>query len=157
MTLPLALRLISSDMVNLKHAAIAGHGIVALPGYVCRTDLHLRSSASALIAVIALAAGCRAPKGAGETRAERVNGVVETAIGDDAYVLRCKLGAFRSQAAAVERVYQRAGELCPGGFQVLDSADGSRLTYVRTVHGVQQVRRPDVAIVVQCHAPRTAD
>jgi hypothetical protein len=117
----------------------------------------LRNAASALVAVIALASGCRAPKGADETRAEGTDGVAETPIGNDAHILRCKLSPLRSQAAAVERLYQRAGELCPGGFQVLDSADGSRLTYVRTVNGVQAIRRPDVAIVVQCHAPRTAD
>jgi hypothetical protein len=121
-----------------------------------RTTILSDRSASTLVVVIALIAGCRTPKGA-EARAEGVDDVVETSLGDDAYILRCKLSASRSQRAAVERVYQRAGELCPGGFQVLDSADGSRSTYVRTVHGAQQIRRPDVAIVVQCHAPRTAD
>jgi DNA-binding transcriptional LysR family regulator len=30
----------SDDMVGLKHAAIAGLGIVALPGYVCREELR---------------------------------------------------------------------------------------------------------------------
>ena len=33
--MPLAPRLLSDDMVGLKQAAIAGLGIVALPGYVC--------------------------------------------------------------------------------------------------------------------------
>jgi DNA-binding transcriptional LysR family regulator len=36
--LGLAPRLIHSDMVSLKQAAIAGLGIVALPGYVCRDE-----------------------------------------------------------------------------------------------------------------------
>jgi DNA-binding transcriptional LysR family regulator len=37
---PLAPRLMSDDMIGLKHAAIAGLGIVALPGYVCREELR---------------------------------------------------------------------------------------------------------------------
>jgi DNA-binding transcriptional LysR family regulator len=36
----LAPRLLSDDMVGLKQAAIAGLGIVALPGYVCRDDVR---------------------------------------------------------------------------------------------------------------------
>jgi DNA-binding transcriptional LysR family regulator len=36
----LAPRLIHSDMVGLKQAAVAGLGIVALPGYVCRVDVR---------------------------------------------------------------------------------------------------------------------
>ena len=37
----LAPRLLSDDMIALKQAAIAGLGIVALPGYVCREDVRL--------------------------------------------------------------------------------------------------------------------
>jgi DNA-binding transcriptional LysR family regulator len=36
----LAPRLLSDDMIGLKQAAIAGLGIVALPGYVCRDDVR---------------------------------------------------------------------------------------------------------------------
>jgi DNA-binding transcriptional LysR family regulator len=37
---PLTPRLLSDDMVGLKQAAVAGLGIVALPGYVCRDELR---------------------------------------------------------------------------------------------------------------------
>jgi DNA-binding transcriptional LysR family regulator len=37
--LPLTPRLLIDDMLSLKQAAIAGLGIVALPGYVCREDV----------------------------------------------------------------------------------------------------------------------
>jgi DNA-binding transcriptional LysR family regulator len=37
--LPLTPRLVIDDMLSLKQAAIAGLGIVALPGYVCRDDV----------------------------------------------------------------------------------------------------------------------
>jgi DNA-binding transcriptional LysR family regulator len=37
--LPLEPRLLIDDMLSLKHAAIAGVGVVALPGYVCRDDV----------------------------------------------------------------------------------------------------------------------
>jgi len=38
-TLPLTPRLLVDDMLSLKQAAIAGLGVVALPGYVCRDDV----------------------------------------------------------------------------------------------------------------------
>jgi DNA-binding transcriptional LysR family regulator len=38
--MPLTPRLLSDDMTALKHAAIAGLGVVALPGYVCREDVR---------------------------------------------------------------------------------------------------------------------
>jgi len=38
--LPLTPRLLSDDMIALKQAAIAGLGVVALPGYVCREDVR---------------------------------------------------------------------------------------------------------------------
>ncbi|RFB80711.1 LysR substrate-binding domain-containing protein [Methylovirgula sp. 4M-Z18] len=37
---PLSPRLMCDDMITLKQAAIAGLGIVALPGYVCRDDVR---------------------------------------------------------------------------------------------------------------------
>ena len=37
---PLTPRLLSDDMVGLKQAEIAGLGIVALPGYVCRHEVR---------------------------------------------------------------------------------------------------------------------
>ena len=37
---PLTPRLLSDDMVSLKQAAVAGLGIVALPGYVCREEMR---------------------------------------------------------------------------------------------------------------------
>ena len=38
--IPLTPRLLSDDMIALKRAAIAGLGVVALPGYVCREDVR---------------------------------------------------------------------------------------------------------------------
>ena len=38
--MPLAPRLLSDDMIRLKQAAIAGLGVVALPGYVCRDEVR---------------------------------------------------------------------------------------------------------------------
>jgi len=39
--MPLMPRLLCDDMIALKQAAIAGLGVVALPGYVCRGDVRL--------------------------------------------------------------------------------------------------------------------
>ena len=38
--IPLTPRLLCDDMIALKQAAIAGLGIVALPGYICRDDVR---------------------------------------------------------------------------------------------------------------------
>jgi DNA-binding transcriptional LysR family regulator len=38
--MPLTPRLLSDDMIGLKQAAIAGLGIVALPGYICREEVQ---------------------------------------------------------------------------------------------------------------------
>jgi DNA-binding transcriptional LysR family regulator len=38
--MPLTPRLLSDEMIDLKQAAIAGSGIVALPGYVCREEVQ---------------------------------------------------------------------------------------------------------------------
>ena len=40
MVIPLTPRLLCDDMIALKQAAIAGLGIVALPGYVCREEVR---------------------------------------------------------------------------------------------------------------------
>jgi DNA-binding transcriptional LysR family regulator len=39
-SVPLTPRLLIDDMLSLKQAAIAGLGVVALPGYVCRDDVE---------------------------------------------------------------------------------------------------------------------
>jgi DNA-binding transcriptional LysR family regulator len=39
--IPLTPRLLCDDMIALKQAAVAGLGVVALPGYVCREDVRL--------------------------------------------------------------------------------------------------------------------
>jgi DNA-binding transcriptional LysR family regulator len=38
--MPLTPRLLSDDMITLKRAAVAGRGVVALPGYVCRDEVR---------------------------------------------------------------------------------------------------------------------
>src|SRR5262249_26342042 len=38
--MPLTPRLLCDDMIGLKQSAIAGLGIVALPGYICREELQ---------------------------------------------------------------------------------------------------------------------
>ena len=40
MILPLTPRLISNDMSTLKRAAAEGMGIVALPAYICKSELR---------------------------------------------------------------------------------------------------------------------
>jgi len=51
--MPLTPRLLCDDMIALKQAAIAGLGVVALPGYVCREDVRLRALRQVLPAWLA--------------------------------------------------------------------------------------------------------
>lgn len=40
LVIPLTPRLLCDDMIVLKHAAIAGLGVVSLPGYICRDEVR---------------------------------------------------------------------------------------------------------------------
>ena len=51
--MPLTPRLMCDDMIALKQAAIAGLGVVALPGYVCREDVRLGAMRQVLPAWLA--------------------------------------------------------------------------------------------------------
>ena len=51
--IPLTPRLLCDDMIALKQAAIAGLGVVALPGYVCREDVRLGALCQVLPAWLA--------------------------------------------------------------------------------------------------------
>jgi len=51
--MPLTPRLSCDDMIALKQAAIAGLGVVALPGYVCREDVRLGALCQVLPAWLA--------------------------------------------------------------------------------------------------------
>jgi DNA-binding transcriptional LysR family regulator len=51
--MPLTPRLLSDDMIDLKQAAIAGLGIVALPGYVCREEVQSRALERVLLTWLA--------------------------------------------------------------------------------------------------------
>ncbi len=51
--IPLTPRLLCDDMIALKQAAIAGLGVVALPGYVCREDVRLGAMRQVLPAWLA--------------------------------------------------------------------------------------------------------
>ncbi|MCA1833012.1 MAG: hypothetical protein LC750_09875, partial [Actinobacteria bacterium] len=78
-----------------------------------------------------------------------------TRIRKDLYVVNVRGNAFGGQGEAIAAANERANELCPGGYEIQDSAAGSSSAYFRTSYGYQQVRKPEVTIVVRCGGPES--
>jgi hypothetical protein len=104
--------------------------------------------------VVVALAGCQTPY---QTTMGFTGGVVATPVGNGTYVIRSAVNGYTSQGTAYAHAYRRAGEICPGGYQLADSANSSTSSYWRTTYGVQQVNKPEVTLVIQCsQQPRPA-
>lgn len=91
----------------------------------------------ALVAALA-AAGCWKPYQA-----------QATAIGNGQYRIRAKAESSEGDAyerAAYQRAYERANQVCPAGYNVVDSGADATRTYKR----VATVVTIDVTVVVRC-------
>ena len=72
-----------------------------------------------------------------------------TAIGNGQYRIRAKAESSEGaayQRAAYQRAYERANQVCPAGYDVVDSGDGATRTYKR----VATVDAIEVTVVVRC-------
>lgn len=84
------------------------------------------------------AAGCRKPYQA-----------QATAIGNGQYRIRAEAESSEGaayQRAAYQRAYERATQVCPAGYDVVDSGAGATRTYKR----VAVVDTTEVTVVVRC-------
>lgn len=71
------------------------------------------------------------------------------------YVVSVRGNAFGGSGQAIAAAHERADELCPNGYEIQDSASDSTSAYLRTSYGVQQIRRPEITLVVRCERPET--
>jgi hypothetical protein len=71
-----------------------------------------------------------------------------TLIGDGTWAIRAKMNGASASGVAHEYAMQRAREVCPGGFEVVDDQDASR----RRWRGIRRVDTAEVSLVVRCGA-----
>jgi hypothetical protein len=90
------------------------------------------------LAMALAAVGCRKPY-----QAEA------TGIGTGEYMIRAE--AESSESLAYQRAYERANEVCPAGYEVVDNKAGATRTYRR----VAEADTSEVTVVVRC-TTRTA-
>jgi recombinational DNA repair ATPase RecF len=96
-----------------------------------------RSIAVVVTAVLAVA-GCRKSYQADATL-----------IGDNTYAIRAKMNGASAQGVAHEYAMQRAREVCPEGFELVDDDAASR----RRWRGLRRVDTVEVSLVVRCGPP----
>jgi hypothetical protein len=73
-----------------------------------------------------------------------------TRIRKGVYVVNVRGNAIGGQGEAITAAHERASQLCPDGYEIEDSAAGSTSAYLRTTYGYQQIRKPEITIVVRC-------
>jgi hypothetical protein len=79
-----------------------------------------------------------------------------TRIRTGLYVVSVRGNAIGGQGEAIAAANTRASELCPNGYEIQDSAAGSTSAYLRTTYGYQQIRKPEITMVVRCDQPEPA-
>lgn len=85
-------------------------------------------------------AACRPPAPAGPE---------VTTIGNGQVMIRAE--ADDGEGVASQEAYRRANELCPSGYQVVDSRTGVVRSYERVaVFGRRVIETPEVTLVVRC-------
>jgi hypothetical protein len=98
-----------------------------------------RAIAVVVTAVVAVA-GCRKSYQASATL-----------IGDNTYGIRAKVNGASAEGIAHEYAMQRAREVCPGGFELVDDQDATR----RRWRVLRRVDTVEVSLVVRCGPPST--
>jgi hypothetical protein len=90
------------------------------------------------LAIVLAAVGCQKPY-----QAEA------TAIGTGKYMIRAQAETESSEEVAYQRAYERAKQVCPAGYEVVDNKAGATRTYRRVAEG----DTAEVTLVVQCGPP----
>lgn len=76
-----------------------------------------------------------------------------TRIRKGLYVVSVRGNAIGGQGQAITAAHERANELCPEGYDVEDRASESSSAFIATIYGVQQIRKPEITLVVRCSQP----
>jgi hypothetical protein len=101
------------------------------------------------IVVAVVVSGCSTPY----QRMGFRGGYEDSSAGGNTHVVHVSVNAFTSQGRAISYAYQRANELCPTGYTLVDRASDSSSTYTRIGDSVMEMRKPEVTIVVRCNDP----
>lgn len=78
-------------------------------------------------------------------------GYSDSDIGGGRHSIDVEVNGYTSSGTALEYAYRRAGELCPSGYDVVNSLADKSVSYAKIGDSVQQVNKPEVALIVQCH------
>lgn len=100
--------------------------------------------------VVIAALGCSTPY----QRSGFRGGYSDSRLGPGRYAVEVNVNSFTSSGTALRYLHRRATELCPTGYDVVDSARGSSDHYVRTGNTIQNLPKAEVSAIVQCKAPR---
>lgn len=105
------------------------------------------------MAVVVVAA-CHTPYQAEGVR----GGYSETQIAADTWAVHARVNGFTDRGTAMEYAYRRAGELCPGGFDVQDAETSTDVSYHPNGYnnGVNRVEKPEVTLIARCRAQAVA-
>jgi len=81
-------------------------------------------------------------------------GYVDEQVGPGEYMIRFAGNGFTSMGLSYQYVMRRAGELCPGGYEVLDRMGHSEQSTVywetRKSITAQSVSRPEIMARIRC-------
>lgn len=71
------------------------------------------------------------------------------------YVVHVRGNAIGGQGQAIKEAHERANRLCPDGYDVEDRASDSSSAFIATTYGVQQIKKPEITLVVRCSQPES--
>lgn len=77
-------------------------------------------------------------------------GYADQALGGGRYSIDVRVNGYTSAGTALQYAYRRAGELCPGGYDVVNALADKSTSYIATGNMVQPVNKPEIALIVQC-------
>lgn len=106
----------------------------------------MRSTLYGLLIACAAVGGCATPY----QRMGTLGGYDDKQLPNGDYIVTVKVNGYTDRATALEYMHRRAGELCPGGYDLIDRTDGDNGGVVVSRGHVSQTRKPEVDGVVRC-------
>lgn len=79
-------------------------------------------------------------------------GFTESSLGPDTWSIRVKVNSYTDAGTAMEYGYRRAGELCPGGFDVVDGTQQQVDRYVVTGNVISNQPKTNLSLIVRCRS-----
>ncbi len=77
-------------------------------------------------------------------------GYEDTNLGAGRWLITVHVNAYTSRATAVQYTYRRAAELCPYGFDPVDSTSETTYHTANFGNGPQEYSKANAVLVVQC-------